>query len=51
MTEDQDCSLSYSRYPNFELFWAAYPRKVAKLDAQKAWRQVKAEALTRPQFS
>jgi hypothetical protein len=24
---------------DFELFWECYPKKKAKLDAQKAWRQ------------
>lgn len=27
---------------DFELFWEIYPRKKAKLDALKAWNQVKA---------
>ena len=25
---------------DFSRFWAVYPRRVAKLDAQKAWRQM-----------
>lgn len=33
--------------PNgFDLFWAAYPKKVKKQDAIKAWGQVKADGLT-----
>ena len=26
---------------DFDLFWSVYPRKVAKLDALKAWEQTK----------
>lgn len=29
--------------PGFALFWTAYPRKVSKVDALRAWRQVRAE--------
>jgi hypothetical protein len=32
--------------PNFARFWAAYPKRVAKLDARKAWAQVAPEAET-----
>jgi len=32
-------TLAYS--PNFRKFWAAYPRKVAKGDAWKAWKALK----------
>lgn len=28
---------------DFDLFWEAYPRRVGKLDAQKAWRQTSSE--------
>jgi len=28
--------------PDFERWWAAYPKKRAKLDAAKAWRQTRA---------
>lgn len=31
---------SIRAHDGFDLFWAAYPRKVAKPDAQKAWKQV-----------
>lgn len=29
----------------FEEFWAAYPRRIAKLDAQKAWATLKPDAV------
>lgn len=29
----------------FDLFWKSYPRKKSKIDAQKAWRQVKADSI------
>lgn len=28
---------------DFECFWSAYPRRVAKKDARKAWDKLKAE--------
>lgn len=31
--------------PGFEEFWSAYPKKVAKADARKAWRQIKRPAI------
>lgn len=33
--------------PGFDSFWKAYPRKRAKLDAQKAWKQT---AKVRPEL-
>lgn len=29
--------------PDFALWWAAYPKKRAKLDAEKAWRQTRGQ--------
>lgn len=31
--------------PGFATFWAAYPKKLAKGDAEKAWGQVNADAM------
>jgi|ERR1700751_3413654 len=31
----------YGDNPEFDEFWAIYPRKVAKLEARKAWEQTK----------
>jgi hypothetical protein len=30
-----------AKLADFDLFWECYPRKVAKLDALKAWNQTK----------
>jgi hypothetical protein len=32
---------SNAKLEGFDLFWSLYPRKVAKLDALKAWNQTK----------
>ena len=31
--------------PLFDTFWSAYPKKAAKRDAQKAWKQAKVDAV------
>lgn len=30
-----------AKLEDFELFWSIYPRKVAKLEAKRAWEQTK----------
>lgn len=35
-----DNGLSEQRQARFDRFWAVYPRRVAKREAQKAWRQI-----------
>ena len=37
----KEASLSQEDNEDFPKFWSAYPKKVAKLDAQKAWNQTR----------
>lgn len=34
-------SEAHAKLSDFQLFWSIYPRKVAKLEAMKAWEQTK----------
>ena len=41
MLKSVPLGLDNGKLEGFDLFWAIYPKKVAKLDAMKAWDQTK----------